>query len=256
MTAGKVSSLFEYIELVHGRRPWGHVLDAGTGVKSLQWISGLDTEAWTAITAAPGMVRQVRSAAGIRMRQQDRLLVGNWGDVGLLANEEFDTVLADYLIGAVEGFTPYWQDQVLHRLRPHVRDRLYLIGLEPYVPFNAETEAGKVIVSIGRLRDACLLLAGERPYREFPADWAIRHLQQAGFRLIDVRHFPIRYGERFVNSQLDMCCRRLPRFSSEDLAGAMAGEIQRLREHALALAEREGGLKHGHDYVIAAEVAS
>lgn len=27
----------------------------------------------------------------------------------------FDTILADYLIGAVDGFSPYEQDEVIHR---------------------------------------------------------------------------------------------------------------------------------------------
>ncbi len=253
MTKPVVSSLFRYIETLQGDQPWGRFLDAGTGVKSLQWISTLTTDAWTAITAAPGMVRDIRTAGRIDMRRQDRILLGNWADEGLLAGEAFDTVLVDYLVGAIEGFSPYWQDRVFHRLRPHVAGRLYLIGLEPYVPFDAETEAGKVIVEIGRLRDACLLLAGDRPYREFPADWVIRHLQQAGFRLIDVRQFPIRYRERFVDGQLDMCLRRLPRFPSEPLAASMRAEVERLREHAHDVLQRENGLPHGSDYVIAAE---
>jgi len=32
-----------------------------------------------------------------------------------------------------------------------------------------------------RLRDACLLLAGERPYREYPADWVLRALRRSSF---------------------------------------------------------------------------
>jgi hypothetical protein len=248
-----VSSLFRYIETLQGDRPWGRFLDAGTGVKSLQWIDTLETDDWTAITAAPGMVREVRDVGNIKLRPQDRILLGNWADEGLLAGETFDTVLVDYLVGAIEGFSPYWQDRVFHRLRPHVAGRLYLIGLEPYVPFDAETEAGRVIVEIGRLRDACLLLAGDRPYREFPADWVIRHLQQSGFRLVDVRQFPIRYRERFVDGQLDMCLRRLQRFGSEDLAAAMHGEVERVRTRAREILQREDGLPHGSDYVIAAE---
>lgn len=35
---------------------------------------------------------------------------------------------------------------------------------------NANCRVGHIVVSICRLRDACLLLAGERPYREYPAD--------------------------------------------------------------------------------------
>lgn len=256
MTQPPVSSLFRYIETVQGELPWGRFLDAGTGVKSLQWISTLTTDDWTAITAARGMVRDIRGADGIDLRRQDRILLGNWADQGLLAGETFDTVLVDYLVGAIEAFSPYWQDRVFHRLRPHVAGRLYFVGLEPYVPFAAETEAGRVIVEIGRLRDACLLLAGDRPYREFPADWVIRHLQQAGFRPVNVRHFPIRYRERFVNGQLDMCLRRLPRFASAELAASMREEIERVRARALHVLQRENGLPHGSDYVIAAELAN
>lgn len=254
MEKRSISGLFQYVELLQGERPWGHVLDAGTGVKSLQWISGLDTSSWTAVTASRGMVRSIQSKAQVQAREQDRMVIGNWGDERLLADEQFDTVLADYLLGAVEGFSPYWQDRLFHRLRPHVRGRLYMIGLEPYVPFNAETESGRVIVEIGRLRDSCLLLAGERPYREYPAGWVVRHMKQAGFRVLDVRHFPIRYRERFVNGQLDMCVRRLEKISSR-LREAISDEIEHLRERALALVADNDGLRHGADYVIVAELA-
>lgn len=99
-----ISSLFRYIEGVHGERPWGTVLDAGTGVKSLQWIQTLPTERWTAVTAARSLADKTRAALGSAMRPQDRLLVGNWVDDSLLAGETFDTILVDYLVGAIEGF--------------------------------------------------------------------------------------------------------------------------------------------------------
>lgn len=57
------------------------------------------------------------------------------------------------------------------------------------------------MVSIGRLRDACLLLAGERPYREYPADWVIYHLQQMGFEIVDLKHYPINYGHNWLTGQ-------------------------------------------------------
>lgn len=101
-----ISSLFRYIEGVHGERPWGTVLDAGTGVKSLQWIQTLPTERWTAVTAARSLADKTRAALGSAMRPQDRLLVGNWVDDSLLAGETFDTILVDYLVRAIEGFAP------------------------------------------------------------------------------------------------------------------------------------------------------
>lgn len=113
-----VSALFGYIASLHGDRPWGSMLDAGAGVKSLQWIRTLPTDSWTAITAAPGMADSVRAALGEAIRPQDRLLVGNWIDDDLLAGETFDTVLVDYLVGAIEGFAPYWQDRAFEGFVP------------------------------------------------------------------------------------------------------------------------------------------
>lgn len=251
--ATTISSLFRYIEDLHGERPWGSVLDAGTGVKSLEWISSLPTERWTAVTAAHGMADKIRD--GARLRPQDRLLVGNWVDDSLLTGETFDTVLVDYLVGAIEGFAPYWQERVFERLRPLVADegRVYIIGLEPYVQFEPTTESGRIIWEIGRVRDACLLLAGERPYREFPLDWMQRRLGLAGFRLLEARRFPIRYRARYIDAQLDMCLARAARFHSEQVGAAVRAYVEELRSRAHALERREGGLSHGDDYVIAVE---
>lgn len=254
-SAIKISSLFRYIEHIHGQRRWGSMLDAGTGVKSLEWIATLPTERWAAVTASHSMANEIRRTLDSPPRAQDRLLVGNWINDSLLTGEGFDTVLVDYLVGAVEGFAPYWQDRVFDRLRPLVNQggRLYVIGLEPYVPNQPETEGGKIIWEIGRVRDACLLLAGERPYREYPMDWMLRKLGQSGFGIQEVRQFPIRYRARFVNGQLNMCLGRLERFASSDVAATMRTYVEDIRTRALTFADANDGIRHGHDYVIAAE---
>lgn len=102
------SALFSFIESIQGDAPFGSMLDAGTGTHSMTWLTGLATERWTAVTGAAAHATQVRGLIGARMRPQDRLLVGNWTDPRLLAGESFDTVLADYLLGAIEGFAPYF----------------------------------------------------------------------------------------------------------------------------------------------------
>ena len=139
----KKSSLFKYIEQLNADRHWGRVLDAGTGAASLRWLTGLSTTSWTAVTASDHMAGQSREAIPGDMREQDRIVVGNWTDDQLLSGQVFDTVLLDYLIGAIDGFAPYWQEMVFDRLRPHVGGRIYVTGLEPYVPFPAITDAGK-----------------------------------------------------------------------------------------------------------------
>ncbi|PZQ12800.1 MAG: hypothetical protein DI564_12140 [Rhodanobacter denitrificans] len=54
---------------------------------------------------------------------------------------------------------------------------------------------------IGRLRDACLLLADERPYREYPLPWMLDQLTLADFE-VAAHRFPIRYGTRHVQRQI------------------------------------------------------
>src|SRR5690606_18687716 len=248
-------TLYERVTRLHGHRPWGAVLDAGTGRSSMRWLLGLETARWTAVTGAAPMAERIRAEIGDRMREQDRLLVGNWVDPELLAGERYDVVLADYLLGAIEGFAPYWQDRLFARLRPLVGKRLYVIGLEPYVHGVPDDPAGRLVNEIGRLRDGCLLMSGQQPYREYPMDWSLRHLEQAGFRIVDAQTVPILYRERFVHSQLDLCMQSVNRLHNRALAGPLQGHIADLRTRALAHIVREGGLRHGHDYIIVAEAA-
>ena len=248
-------SLFGHIENLQGNLPWGSFLDAGTGTHSIKWVSSLATDRWVAVTGATAHAIQVRDAVEPVRRPQDRLIVANWADPELLRGERFDTVLADYLIGAVEGFAPYFQGAMFARLRALTGKRFYLVGLEPYVTHDPATEGGRLIWEIGRFRDACLLLAGERPYREYPMQWVLDRMTAAGFRVTAARRFPIRYKARFVNSQIDMCAPRIARLGDPALAAALTRRAEDLRSRALAFAEREDGIRQGHDYVIAAEPA-
>ncbi len=249
----KPSGLFRYIEELQGDVPWGSFLDAGTGTNSINWISSLPTARWTAVTGAKGHAIQVGESVEEVRRPQDRIILGNWADPALLAGERYDTVLADYLIGAVEGFAPYFQHTMFVRLKPLVGRRLYIVGLEPYVNGQADTPAGKLVREIGCFRDACLLLTGEKPYREYPAQWVVDHLEGSGFRVIAAKRFPIRYKERFVNSQIEMCAPRLAKLADRPLALALTATGEDLRQRALDHIAREGSLRHGHDYVLAAE---
>lgn len=248
----RTSGLFRHIETLHGGRPWGSFLDAGTGVNSALWSTALKTTRWTGVTAAQGHADQVRAEAGTHLREQDRLLLGNWTDETLLAGEVHDTVLADYLVGAVEGFSPYFQETLFNRLRPLVGTTLYVIGLDPYVVGEAATPAGRLVREIGRLRDVCLLLADETPYREFPAEWVRDRLHEAGFEVTSARRFANRYRDRWIDSQLDMAARRLPRIPDRALAAALEMRIETLRAQAHEVAQAEGGLLHGFDYVLSA----
>ena len=250
---GRPSALFRHIEDLQGTKPWGSFLDAGTGMNSIKWVSGLNTDRWVAVTGATAHAIQVRDASEPVRRPEDRIIVGNWADPTLLAGERFDTLLADYLIGAVEGFAPYFQERMFRRLRALLDGRLYLVGLEPYVTHSPGDPAGKLVWEIGRFRDAVLLHAGELPYREYPMEWVLEQLAATGFSVTSARRFPIRYKSRFVNSQIDMCTSRLARLQDRNLAAALYARGEDLREQGHKLIEWDGGIRHGFDYVIAAE---
>jgi hypothetical protein len=105
------------------------------------------------------------------------IIIGNWADdktvmpnpdsiiknpTGyLLPSSKYDTILADYLIGAMDGFSPYYQDLMLPRLVSHLNPggKIYIVGLQP-LPDEVEG-VGNVVCKVRRVRDACILLASK-----------------------------------------------------------------------------------------------
>ncbi len=139
--------LFTTIEKWQGQKPWGRVLDAGTGAHSLKWLLALPTDGVVAITADDGMKRVIQSDPDICLKSTDRVVVGNWMNQefcdALAADaNKFDTIIADYLIGAVDGFSPYCQELVLGKLKDFLvpGGSLYIVGMEP-IPDHALSPA-------------------------------------------------------------------------------------------------------------------
>lgn len=238
--------LFAAVEALEGSGSWGSVLDAGTGPASFEWLLQ-HTPALTAVSAEPSLV------SGLPVRSGDRVVLGTWDDPALLAGERFDVVIADYLLGAIEGHAPFTEDVLLARLRAACKGRFYVIGQEP-LDHDAPGEDARWVRTIARLRDACILLAGDRPYREVPAAWAKARVEAAGFEVTAVQRFPIVFGARFVRGQLDVCRRKLPRIDPL-LAAALTRRVDAVEQGALDRVARAGGLRFGEDWVIAARCA-
>ena len=244
--------LFSTIESWQGGGSWGSVLDAGTGDHSLSWIVERPTTRWTAVTGDERRAVRMQSHFVRRMRSGDAIVSGNWENPSFRQGQTVDVVLADYLLGAVDGFAPYFQSELFARLRPLVGQKLFVVGLEPYQD-PASSEGGRLVVEVARLRDACILLAGHRCYREYPLEWVERSLDRAGFRVERSLRFPINYRKRFVKSQLEVCRRKLPHFSSRALAREMEGHIDDVEQRGLRLLEEGGGsIPFGSDYVVMA----
>ncbi len=244
-------ALFSYVEILQGTDPWGNVLDAGTGRHSLSWLLRLSPARVTAVTAEPWEARALERDFSMRLRAQDRLIVGTWSDPALLRGEVFDVVVADYLLGALDRHAPFVQEALFDRLRPHVGSRLYVVGLEPE-PATTDSPWGKLILETVRLRDAAILLSGDRCHREYPRWWVRRSLERTGFEVLHERVFPIRYGVEFITGQLDVVLRKLPSVPDKDLARSIERASGSIRRRAAACHEKYGSIPFGEDYVLSA----
>lgn len=234
----RVDALFEWIAKVNGPE-FGDVLDAGTGAHSLSWLATLKARSLTAVTVEDWRLGDLPSIA-----PGARIVRGEWTDPALLYGEQFDQVLVDYVIGSIDGHAPYFQYDYLERLKAHCRGAVYLVGLEP------PPRDGSLLDQVCRVRDACILLAGHRMYREYPSELVSRWMERSGMRVTEVKRFPNRIGARFVNGQLDVAKRKLPLFKDRALAAAMERQVEELRASALA----KGDQTWGADYVIAGRV--
>ena len=247
--------LFGTIERYQGNKPWGRVLDAGTGLNSVKWLNSIDCQGWLGITADKRMKENVVKEAKLDSVQADSLVVGNWMDEAFCSGlGKFDTIVADYLFGAVDGFSPYNQDIILKKMRQHLNPGgvLYVIGMYP-IPDHAEGDK-EIICEIRRARDACILLGGHRPYREYPSEWVIRHLQQDGFEVKKSRSFSILHSKDSAVRQIRVARSKLELMESGAIRGGMQlylDELESRVEDAMDEAEN-GNIPLSHDYVLMA----
>ena len=147
----KFSTLYRHIEKLHNGQQWGSVLDTGTGANSARWISTLATESFTVVTGSDIEADIARKAVVDALRPQDEIIVGNWADADFFRGKKFDTVIADYLLGAIDGLSPYYQTYLFARLHSLTRNNLYFTGLEPYVPAaRPNNEDERIVCEIGR----------------------------------------------------------------------------------------------------------
>lgn len=239
---------------------WGRFLDAGTGTHSLNWVRELPLTSWTAITADAGMQSTVEKEVSTPGpdEAQGNIVLGNWDDEKLLEGSQYDVVLMDYLIGAMDGFSPFKQDLIFDRMKPHLDPTtgiVYIIGLEP-IPYQAPYPES-IVLEVTRMRDACILLAGHRCYREYPKTWVERQLLSHGFRVLATDQLPILWSEPSLRRQLNVARTKLTKFKDAGMAKTMGASIDELdRRMATTLNAQGPGkrIKYGFDYIIAAEI--
>ncbi len=269
----------------HGH--FGRLLDAGTGSESMRWLASLFDksmiESFTAITADEIMHNRVTAQANeLGISNKGQIIIGNWIDgvnknTGMLnfnsrrkkkkdstillhqgeEAELFDTILVDYLIGAMDKFSPYFQDVIFERLNAHLRPggRLLILGMEP-ISDEGNDGVAKITTDIKHARDSCQLLAGERPYREFPLSWIERTLAKVdGLTVVQRKIFPFKYTYEKLVEQINLGRRRVKNFSSNELKAAMIEVLDELDARSLKITQglKDGTFTSGFNYLVIVE---
>lgn len=109
-----------------------------------------------------------------------------------------------------------------------------------------------LVQEMARVRDACILLAGRRCYREFPMTWCERQLQVAGFQVNGSIKLANVYKRETVQRQLQVARNQFVWFHDDAVQEAMSGKIARLEARADKLFHGGKKIRFGFDYVLAA----
>lgn len=240
----------------------------------MKWLVSLEEQGcltgWEGVTADESMRLNVNSQlARIKNDSRGEIIIGNWASSQEGSGEEktgfkvkearghlvegrlYDTILLDYLIGAIDGFSPYYQDLILPRVKKHLKPggRMYIVGLNP-IPDKVHGK-GDIVCEVRRARDAAILLAGHRCYREYPVEWITRHLASSGLSVVSTQRFPILYSFESIIRQINVGRSKLS-YMPENARGGMKVMFDELEGKAKE-ATKEGRLRVGFDYVVAAE---
>ena len=174
---------------------------------------------------------------------------------------------------------PYKQDMMLDLLAQRLQPggRLYIVGLEP-IPDSYGTPPNSpqaIISDVRRIRDACILLAGDRCYREYPVEWIERqlHSKQAQppspahtndstinnhsnntprLHWLASKQFPILYSHRTIVKQIEVARKKLPQIPSKALARELSNTLRELELRSYAATEqisKTTRIQCGFDYV-------
>jgi hypothetical protein len=242
------------------------VLDASSGKTSLDWISReLRPKQWTAVTATEQLQSQLTSA-GLKMRagQKDRMVVGSWKNESFLQGEQFDLVLMDQLLPALERLWPHGQDQIFDRLAAHLAPggRMYVTGQDPEayphrfkIPGKSGFQAyhaASLLHSVSSLQTACELHAHHRSDRPLPLDWVLSTVKRSPLLEVEsAKAFPVVWGAKAFHTKLDACESMLKTIQGIHLINGLKDAIRSLRDRIdnhpqLAL----NGLCYGVDYLV------
>mmetsp|Transcript_36275 Transcript_36275/g.82178 ORF Transcript_36275/g.82178 Transcript_36275/m.82178 type:complete len:352 (-) Transcript_36275:114-1169(-) len=242
-------AIFKWVDkVVPGE--WGDVLDAGTGPDSLRWLASRECRSITAVTADEDMYDRVMEKVGEFLRpNQDSLIMADWARPEVMEGVQFDVVIADYLLGAVDTTRPHFQEWVLYRLRELTRPGGYLIviGKEP-TDERASGSVPKLFRAVEALRDASMILGGERPYREMPEWWVSNQLDSLGLEVEQKQVFAKKLTPQKMGMQFKWAADTIGSVPDKPIQLAMQKQLDSLRQQSRKDRDLKAGYLFGEDY--------
>jgi len=183
----------------------------------------------------------------------DSVEVGAWQNVSFMSGRQYDVVVADYLLGAVDYFAPHFQVALVRRLRHLVKPGGYLltVGKEPNA-LKANSSTQLLLEEIDALRDSATILTRNMPYRELPRWWVKDELENAGFSLQNKYLEQTVVSVRDATDTWEWAGDMIKKIPDERLRAAYLVRHKELKQQIEQNEELQHGYHFGSDYAILA----
>lgn len=261
---------------------WGEVLDAGSGPGSFKFLLSQPYEKLTGVTAAEEMRKDILGGMEKWLADEEeddkdaKLILGNWGEGhGPLTGRQFDVVLSDYLLGAIDHFSPHKQEDIFDRVMDLIKPggTLVLCGLQPYdmrsegkkekdlaeanndvslLDAKEGAKALQLLLDVESIRDASFMLSRQRPYREIPEWWVKQKLDAAGLKVTSRKLFPKVQMTGRLEQQLDWAANLADEVDDDPLSDSLQARIKQLRKKVRKSKAFKDGYPVSYDYTIVA----
>lgn len=168
---------------------------------------------------------------------------------------------SNMMIGAMDAFSPYLQDCIFDRLVKHLNPggRIFLIGTEPLPDRDEKDDEKNLVCRVLKMRDACILLAGDRCYREYPLSWTLRQMNRCGLTVTQNsnQYFHLLHRKEDIHDQIGVGRSMLKKIMDRSLASSMEDALDSLELEARRMFIKKADhepVHLGFDYLVVAEM--
>lgn len=147
---------------------------------------------------------------------------------------QYDVIVADYLLGAVERYWPHGADGMMNRLLNATKPGGYLLitSLEPYENIlDRKNNKDKLVLNVESIGEAAAYIAGESTYREVPLSWILRQIDRfPEYQIVTTKEFPMTLTSRSLLNQISYARATLKKIEDTILQTAFLKRVAALEK--------------------------